>query len=128
MSTNARTIRVKAAERGLTAELTALILDADRGSAEHDWRHQSACAARMDDLMFPAGELGSDVRLRETAGAKQVCANCPVQAQCREWGIENEAWGVWGGLDEDERAILRRRQGRPSLPDLLAAEQDWDAA
>lgn len=127
MSTNAQKIRVNTNERGLAAELTALILDVDRGSAENDWRHESACAGRMDDLMWPAAEPGTKARARQAAPAKQLCATCPVKAECLAWAFEREPWGVWGGLDEDERANLRRQAGRAPLADLLE-EQDQEAA
>jgi len=35
--------------------------------------------------------------------AKQVCAGCPVRAECLEHGNVNREIGVWGGLDEQER-------------------------
>lgn len=41
--------------------------------------------------------------------AKQACDFCPVRAECAELG-ETEEFGIWGGLDpEDRRAIQRER-------------------
>jgi hypothetical protein len=51
--------------------------------------------------------------------AKEICIECPVFLACREtsWG---EEFGVWGGTDQYERYLYRRRQQR------LLARQDED--
>lgn len=28
----------------------------------------------------------------------EACLSCPVLAQCLERGVENNEWGVWGGI------------------------------
>lgn len=42
----------------------------------------------------------------EIAAVKAVCAvECPFQVTCLQWALDRrEAWGVWGGLDPEERA------------------------
>ena len=41
--------------------------------------------------------------------AKQVCAACPVRAECLDYALRvNEPLGVWGGLDPIERRTLLR--------------------
>lgn len=113
-NTNTRQIRVSPQERSLSAEMARLIPDLDAGSAEYDWRADARCGARMDDLMFPSAELGTAARLEQVARAKAECAVCPVRAKCLEWALESgQEWGVWGGLDEDERAALSRRRRNP---------------
>lgn len=43
------------------------------------------------------------------AKAKAVCAGCPVTSRCLDYALgTGQKWGVWGGLDEDERRILTR--------------------
>jgi WhiB family redox-sensing transcriptional regulator len=45
------------------------------------------------------------------AYAKTLCKRCPVLIQCRTDALNRpERFGVWGGLDEDERAAVLRRQ------------------
>ncbi len=35
--------------------------------------------------------------------AKNLCASCPVRAECVSWALENgEIWGIWGGKDDNE--------------------------
>ena len=48
--------------------------------------------------------------------AKQLCADCPVRAQCLQAALEREEpWGVWGGQIFERGAIVARKRprGRP---------------
>lgn len=51
--------------------------------------------------------------------AKAICRPCPVRRECREWALDNENWGVWGGTTAYERRKIRERwaeeaaQGQP---------------
>lgn len=68
------------------------------------WRAQGACAGKPIEWWYPGrGESNAD--------AVAVCAGCPVLVECRQWGIEHENNGVWGGLSERERRRVRRRLG-----------------
>ena len=45
--------------------------------------------------------------------AKAVCRRCEVVDTCLKWAIESgQDAGVWGGLSEDERRALKRRNAR----------------
>ncbi len=60
--------------------------------------------------------------------AKAFCYQCPVINTCREWAVENDEFGVWGGTSEGDRRAARRGGQRASCPlcggpDLL---QDGD--
>jgi len=45
--------------------------------------------------------------------AKAICRGCEIRTQCLAWALEGKYdYGIWGGLDEDERRTLRRKQGR----------------
>src|SRR3954468_23483912 len=79
-----------------------------------DWQIRGACRG-MDSAAFfhPEGERGPARSGRE-AQAKQICASCPVLAQCRAHSLAvHEPYGVWGGLSEFERDVIVRRQDRP---------------
>ena len=51
-------------------------------------------------------------RQQREAKAKAICARCPVRDACLAYALDTgEAFGVWGGLTEDERrAMLRQRR------------------
>lgn len=71
------------------------------------------------ELFFPPEDPRSEGlrerRLRE-AGAKRICARCPVVAECLEWALENrEMRGIWGGRTELERKAILRAQRKVHL-------------
>ncbi|MDN5744404.1 MAG: WhiB family transcriptional regulator [Nocardioidaceae bacterium] len=46
--------------------------------------------------------------------AKELCAACPLQRAClREALVEDEEWGIWGGLNPQERVALKERLNPP---------------
>lgn len=46
------------------------------------------------------------------ATAKKACAGCPVRPDCLRTAIDNdERYGVWGGLDPNERWQLTHKDG-----------------
>jgi WhiB family redox-sensing transcriptional regulator len=72
------------------------------------WRAQAACSDVDPDLFFPVGVTGPAVS--QIAAAKEVCAGCPVAAECLEFAIStNQEYGIWGGTSEEERRVLRRK-------------------
>lgn len=80
--------------------------------ARPGWHADALCAQSDPEAFFP--EKGMSAR-----AAKQICAACPVAAQCLDWAIEhNERHGVWGGLTEHERVGLRRSRRRAAAPIL----------
>jgi WhiB family redox-sensing transcriptional regulator len=70
------------------------------------WQDRALCAQTDPELFFP--EPG-----HRTSGAKKVCARCEVRTECAEYALSNPDLtpsGVWGGLDERDRADIRRQQ------------------
>jgi hypothetical protein len=41
---------------------------------------------------------------------KSICSQCSHQTECAEWGIQKEDFGVWGGLSELDRRLIRRKK------------------
>jgi WhiB family transcriptional regulator, redox-sensing transcriptional regulator len=74
------------------------------------WRDDAACRDADPELFFPDGEIRS--ARAQVKAAKLICRGCPVSVTCLSWALASghEA-GVWGGLTEDERRMLRRRRG-----------------
>jgi WhiB family redox-sensing transcriptional regulator len=65
-----------------------------------------SCAEISVDLFFP--EVGDSLSVIRQL--KNVCKLCPHQQECAEWGIQNERYGVWGGLSEKDRKAIRRQR------------------
>ena len=67
------------------------------------WRQRALCRAASVELFYPP--TGWTART-----AKSWCAACPVRQSCLTDALERrERHGVWGGLDEGERAVVLRR-------------------
>ncbi|WP_418960047.1 WhiB family transcriptional regulator [Streptomyces tritici] len=82
-------------------------IEAD-ASTEPDmsWREDALCAQAGPEFFFPAP--GSSTR-----EAKLLCSACEGRLACLEYALRNdERFGVWGGLSEKERLLLRRDQDR----------------
>jgi len=80
-----------------------------------DWRSRAACRSAEPELFFPVGTGGP--ALVQTALATAVCRRCPVMIRCRTWALTTgQTAGIWGGLSEDERRVLRRHDSLDLLP------------
>jgi WhiB family redox-sensing transcriptional regulator len=72
------------------------------------WRDRAACLGEDPELFFPDGNTRP--ALVQAEEAKAVCRRCEVTATCLKWAIESgQEAGVWGGLSEEERRALKRR-------------------
>src|SRR5689334_4353244 len=96
-----------------------------------DWRHRAACRDEDPELFFPIGTSGP--ALLQVEQAKAVCRRCSVSDECLKWALESgQDAGVWGGMSEEERRVLKRRGGwrmppvapaEPKVLDQAPAEQ-----
>jgi WhiB family redox-sensing transcriptional regulator len=79
-----------------------------------EWQFDGACRESEPSIFFhPDGERGS-ARRRRAEAAKAVCAICPVMSACREHALRTrEAYGVWGGLSEEDRQCLEAGEREP---------------
>jgi WhiB family redox-sensing transcriptional regulator len=81
------------------------------------WHLDAACAGVDPEVFYPL-DLGPDSA--GVAAAKQVCAVCPVRAECLAdvMAAEDPArrWGISGGTTPAERAALFAAHCTASLP------------
>lgn len=83
----------------------SMSLDDLFGAAEQEWQEQALCAQTDPEAFFP--EKGGSTR-----EAKRICQACAVRDECLEYALLNdERFGIWGGLSERERRRLRRMAG-----------------
>ena len=70
----------------------------------YEWQYLGACRWVDPETFFsPEHERGPRRRAREAA-AKDLCAHCPVTAECLAHALDvREPYGVWGGLNATER-------------------------
>ena len=69
------------------------------------WQDQALCAQTDPEAVFP--EKGGSTR-----EAKRICVGCEVKQECLEYALmQDERFGIWGGLSERERRRLKRKAG-----------------
>ena len=69
------------------------------------WQDKALCAQTDPEAFFP--EKGGSTR-----EAKRICVSCEVKQECLEYALmQDERFGIWGGLSERERRRLKRRAG-----------------
>ena len=75
--------------------------------AAGEWIRRALCIQVDPELFFPDQAASS-------RAAKEVCRQCPVIAECLALALaNNERFGVWGGMSEEDRRRMRRgRRGR----------------
>ncbi len=73
------------------------------------WQESGACREGSgSDFYPPMHTERKHERLARERRAKSVCASCPVRYECLQHAIRvDERYGIWGGLNQDERRLLR---------------------
>jgi hypothetical protein len=59
-----------------------------------DWWHLAACRGMDTNLFYDKYEM--DVNIAKNID--QACLSCPVSKMCYQSGIENNEYGIWGGV------------------------------
>lgn len=73
------------------------------------WRQAAACRYADPDLFFPISSVGKATE--QIAIAKAYCKHCLVVRFCLDFALRTrQMHGLWGGMTEDERGRLLRRQ------------------
>jgi len=66
------------------------------------WVEDGDCRGMETSIFFPE-------RGKKSETAKAICDECPVREPCGEYGVTApEKFGIWGGLSERQRRIIRR--------------------
>lgn len=94
----------------------ALADDLIRGTKIEDFSPE---CAQYPEVFFPE-ETDTTTRRQ----AKKVCGGCEIREACLEAALVLEAgrvasgrYGIWGGLDEQQRASLARKRRRAARRD-----------
>jgi WhiB family redox-sensing transcriptional regulator len=79
------------------------------GAADYDWRDHALCRDTDPALFFPVGTTGN--ALIQIDDARRTCDECQVAGDCLDFALDtNQDSGIWGGLTEEERRVIRRER------------------
>ncbi len=82
-------------------------------SDEWTWQLFGSCRKIDVDVFFSPPTEPEPIRAEREAIAKKVCSTCPVRDACLRHALAiDEAYGIWGGTSESERASVIRRSAR----------------
>lgn len=71
------------------------------------WQQHGNCRTADDpEVFFPAND---NPNLLTNRAAYQVCAACPVRAECADFATRHHLVGIWGGTSTHQRRLRRRR-------------------
>jgi hypothetical protein len=88
-----------------SVQLLPIVMSAPAVPPLGEWHGRGLCLGEDPDIFFPShGDPGTQ--------ARQICAACAVRDECLEYAIGADEFGIWGGLDQDARRNLKRRQRR----------------
>jgi WhiB family transcriptional regulator, redox-sensing transcriptional regulator len=90
-------------------QTSATLSGSDNWMREPRFYEDPACATVGGDFWFPEKSDGSS-NSTEMLLAISICKKCTHQVECAEWGIENERFGIWGGVTENQRRNIRREK------------------
>ena len=69
------------------------------------WWHMSACQGIETELFFDKYE--NDVNIARNID--EACLSCPVISMCYQQGVDNNEYGVWGGVYLNSGSIDKSR-------------------
>jgi len=78
------------------------------------WTDQAACRGAGVKVFFAHSEGDqkdyAQAKSKVDVIKRDYCLICPVKQECLEFAIANgERFGIWGGMDEQERNTYKRK-------------------
>lgn len=72
-------------------------------AAATEWMDGALCAEADPEAWFPPEQAGP----AWWGEAVHICQECPIRLRCLAYAVDNDiAYGVWGGLTEQQRRPL----------------------
>jgi WhiB family redox-sensing transcriptional regulator len=91
-------------------------------SSASQWQDRALCTGKTELFFAPPGERRIR-RERREATARSYCAVCPVAETCRQAGRDNNENGIWGGENDEERALAGYAPSSIFRRDVAAARR-----
>jgi len=88
-----------------SVQLLPIVMPAPATPSLGEWHGRGLCVGEDPKVFFPShGDPGTD--------AREICAACRVRGDCLNYATEADEFGIWGGLDQQERRNLKRKRRR----------------
>lgn len=80
-----------------------------------DWRRAECAGKAIDadghDVFYKEDREQSKHYAEREQRAKDLCRQCQILYDCKEYALTSEIYGVWGGMSEQDRQTWRRAAG-----------------
>lgn len=86
------------------------------------WKDAGLCNG-MTQVFFGASSERPERRREREVLARSICGVCPVMMQCLSAGRRNHEHGIWGGENDEERALAGHTPRSPSRRSVIAAQK-----
>jgi WhiB family redox-sensing transcriptional regulator len=93
-----------------------------RPETDNTWKDAGLCSGMTQVFFGPASERPERRREREVL-ARSICGGCPVMMECLSAGRLNHEHGIWGGENDEERALAGHTPRSPSRRSVIAAQK-----
>jgi hypothetical protein len=80
------------------------------GYDEINWE-EAACEGAPTNLFYIIEEDKRVINLIGLEPTRRICGSCPIWKACLSYAMQNESYGMWGGLISKERNALKKRDG-----------------
>lgn len=80
--------------------------------SEVDW-DSAECRDIYTDLFYRVEEERNALAYLNINALRSICARCPIWKACLTYALENEQYGVWGGLTSIERQAVKNPEKYP---------------
>ena len=86
------------------------------------WQEESSCR----DLPLSESEKFFPGRGQNAIHAVKFCedSRCPVEKDCLLYALANDEKGVWGGMTEYDRKIVKRRFNKQTLSEYVVVSAE----
>lgn len=82
------------------------------------WLAAAACRGQPLEIFYPTDSVEEELGL----DAKRICAGCPVARPCLRFAVRvNDRFGIWAGLNDKRRQVLRRLWTAGDVEEFSAA-------
>ena len=81
---------------------------------EVKWEKAACRGSVYTDVFYSVEEERSIAAYEYINALRSICAACPIWASCLSYAMENETYGVWGGMTSMERVSFQYPEKYPN--------------
>lgn len=81
---------------------------------EVNWLEASCRGSVYTDIFYSVEEERSISAYDYINALRAICLSCPIWKDCLTYAMENEQYGVWGGLTSIERIAFKNPRKYPN--------------